>query len=299
MKVEDQGVPVEGLRLTISIGNSPDKRIAAVTNGDGIALFGTVDSGDYLLNTDIDTGVAFGVVVKVTGNGPRGATVPITWPQIPPVAVRSLKGTLRGPDYLPGRQRELSLELHDGVSGKLIKALRTNAHGQFDSEITKPGRYFLRLKPSGLLDWGRNEITGLIAVTVSPNTSQDQMDVDLLWSSCGLSYADSGKCQQNESPLARLPDQVVDTSGGAIAGAKISLLDDSDTLVEEFQSDNTGKIAPTHALAAGTYQLVVSRAGFTPYRRTIRIDPNGDPLTPSNLTVNLGFGGMCSTGSSQ
>src|SRR5262249_24630305 len=88
---------------------------------------------------------------------------------IAPIVVRSLKGTLRGPDYLPGQsQPRLSLDLLEGNSGRRLKSLETTDSGEFNFESAAPGLYFLSLKTSGL-----------IAVAVDPGALTDYLDVDL------------------------------------------------------------------------------------------------------------------------
>jgi hypothetical protein len=91
----------------------------------------------------------------------------------------------------------------------------------------------------------------------------------------------------------QLSGQVLDSSGAAIPDAKILLFDPAETLVERLQSDNAGKFTSLHSLA-GTYQLVVSSAGFTPLRRTLHAEPTGNPTRVSVLTVQLGVSGSCS-----
>jgi hypothetical protein len=112
--------------------------------------------------------------------------VPLKWPSIAPVLVRSLKGRMRGPDYLPGQsQPRLSLDLLEGSSGQRLKSLQTTDRGEFDFESAAPGLYFLSLK-SGLRGWSGEQITGLVAVAVDHGAPADHLDVDLGSTSCGL-----------------------------------------------------------------------------------------------------------------
>jgi hypothetical protein len=184
VRVEDRGRPVERLRLKITGSH-------AVTDKNGNASFRGVPSGPNLVSADLDIGVA-GVPLNVKLDGPAGVVLPMKWPNVTPVVVLSLKGTIRGPDYLRRKsQPKLSLDLLDAISGKLLKSLQTTDSGEFDFESDSPGIYFLRLNPSGLRGWSGDEIAGLIAVAVEHFAPTDHLDLDLRWTSCGLWYSDA------------------------------------------------------------------------------------------------------------
>jgi Carboxypeptidase regulatory-like domain len=261
VRVEDRGRPVEGLRLKITGGQ-------AVTDKNGIASFRGVPSGSNLVSADLDTGIA-GVALDVKPDGPTDLVVPMKWPNVAPAVVRSLQGTIRGPDYLHRMsQPQLSLDLLDAISGKLLKSLQTTDSGEFNFESDAPGLYFLRLNPSGLRGGSGEEITGLIAVAVDHFPPTDHLDLDFGWTSCGLWYSDASRCPQDDLQIGELSGHVVDSSGAAIGDASVVLIDPAGEFVERLKSDRTGAFASAH-LAAGTYQLVVSRAGFTPLRRIV------------------------------
>jgi hypothetical protein len=287
VSVEVRGRPVVGLRLDIT-GNH------AVTDKNGYASFRGVAPGSYLVSAALDDGVADDVALDVKLDGPTDLVVPMKWPNIAPVVVRSLRGTIRGPDYLPGTpQPRLSLDLLDAISGKLLKSLRTTDGGEFSFESDAPGIYFLRLNPSGLRGWSGEEITGLIAVAVDHFPPTDHLEVALAWTSCGLEYSDPSLCPQDDLQIGEFSGRVLDARGAAIADASILLFDPAGKVVERLQSDGIGTFTSSHLLA-GTYQLVVSRAGFTPLRRTVHKEPTGDSKRLPPLTVELGVVGSCS-----
>jgi hypothetical protein len=286
VSVEVRGRPVEGLRLDIT-GNH------AVTDKNGYASFRGVAPGSYLVSAGLDAGVAADVALDVKLDGPADLVVPIKWPHVATVVVLSLKGTIRGPDYLHRTsQPKLSLDLLDAISGKLLKSLQSTDSGEFDFENDAPGIYFLRLNPSGLRGWSGDEITGLIAVAVEHFAPADHLEVALAWTSCGLDYSDPSLCPQDDLQIGELSGRVVDTSGEAIGDASIALLDPAGKLVQRLQSDPTGKFTSNH-LATGTYQLVVSRSGFTPLRRTVHKEPSDSRDVPP-LNIELGVSGYCS-----
>ncbi|HET9321906.1 MAG TPA: hypothetical protein VFO27_19085, partial [Bryobacteraceae bacterium] len=75
-------------------------RAVTETDKNGVALFRGVRPGSYHLSPDHDAGIPDGVDLEVKLDGPTDVTVPLKWPSIAPVLVRSLKGRMRGPDYL-------------------------------------------------------------------------------------------------------------------------------------------------------------------------------------------------------
>jgi hypothetical protein len=93
--------------------------------------------------------------------------------------------------------------------------------------------------------------------------------------------------------IEHLSGEVLDASGAAIEHAKILLFDPAQALVEQLQSDSEGKFTSQQSLT-GTYQFVVSSAGFTPLRGRLHVAPTANPPRHSALTVQLGVRGSCS-----
>jgi hypothetical protein len=299
VRVEDHGRPVKGLQMQISSYQGSGNRIVADTDKNGIAVFRGVRTGSYHLSADHDLGIPDGAELEVTVEGPTEVTVPLKWPSAETVLVRFLKGTIRGPDYVPGQpQPRLSIDLLDGRSGRRLKTLQTNDKGEFSIEGATPGLYFLSLKPSGLWDGSGEQITGRIVIALDRHAPTDHLDLDLGWSSCGLYYADTSKCLQRDLQTEQLSGQVVDASSALIPRAKILLLDLDGTLIEQLQSDSEGKFVSSRHIA-GTYQLVVSSAGFTPFRTTVHAQPTLEPTSRSPFTVRLGVFGSCSAANVQ
>jgi len=278
VRVEDNGRPVEGLRVKIE-GDRRSGITATVTDKNGLALFRGVGSGSYHVSAGHDAGVSDSADLDVRRNGPNNITVPLRWPNTTPVLVRSLKGKIREPDYLPGQlQPTFSVDLMEGISGRKLKSLRTTPSGEFDFESVTPGRYSLSL-PSVL-----------VAVVVDDRAPTDHLDLDLGWTSCGMWYANQSACPQSDLQIRQLAGQVVDVTGAAISNAAILLFDPAENLVERLQSDIAGKFASPRTFA-GTYELLVRSSGFTPLHRPVHAEPTGS-LSP--LTVELGVAGSCS-----
>lgn len=287
VKVEDRGRPVNGLRVEI-------KDYTAVTDENGFALFHGVGPGSYFLTANHEVDSLNGAALQVSTDGPTGVIVPLKWPTITPVSVRSLKGTIRGPDFLPGQpQPKLSLDLLEARSGRKLKSLQSNDRGEFDFETAAPGMYFINLNPSGLIGWSGDQITGQIVVDVDQGAATDSLDLDLAWTSCGLMYSDQSKCPRDDLRADRLVGHVADSNGASIARAKISLTDATGTLVEDLQSDREGNFASPRDDLVGAYNLAVSFPGFAHYRGILRLDPSIDPTHNASLTVSLGIAGTC------
>jgi hypothetical protein len=118
--------------------------------------------GQYL-GADHDNG--YGIQLDVKPN-PANIIVPMRWPSIEPIHVRSLSGSMRAPDSVPGRQQPvLSLELLDGISGRVLSSISTTGSGAFDLGKLVPGLYFIHLKPYAAFS---QKVEGLISVAVDP-----------------------------------------------------------------------------------------------------------------------------------
>ena len=286
VKVEDQGHPVKGLPMEIRDSRNGGIRVVSNTDQNGLARFRGIPLGSYHLGPNHDAVIQSGEEIEVRRGGPADVMVHLKWPNRAPIEVRSLQGTMHWPDYLPGQpQTRLSLDLLEGRSGRVLKSTETGDRGEFRFESVAPGLYFLSLR------------AGLIAVAVDPAAPTDRLDIDLGSTSCGLWYADRKQCLQPDLTIAQLSGQVLDVTGAVISGATIFLFDDAQTLVERLQSDSAGRFVSQEPLS-GTYELVVTRTGFTPFRRTVHAESIGDSTGPS-LTVKLGVGGSCSTGEIQ
>ena len=285
VRVEDNGRRVRGVRVDLAGDEGNGSRSVEVTDQNGFALFRSIRPGSYQLRIEPNIGLLDGAYIEVKLDGPSSVTVPLEWPGVVPVRIRSLKGTIRGPDYFPGEpQPKLSIDLLDGGSGRILKTLQTDDHGTFNAEGAGAGRYVLSL----------GEQSGRIWVSVDRSAPAEQLDIDIGWSSCGLYYSDTSTCPQSDLQTGEVGGRVVDSGGGVISRARILLVDPAGTVVQRLESDDAGRYASSGSLA-GTYQLVVSSTGFTPYRRTVHVKPAPDPAHRSLIIVQLGALGRCSS----
>ena len=110
VRVQGYGGPVKGFRVKLKSYQGSGNKDVTVTDNDGFALFRGVRPGFYHLSADhdagiLDAGIPGGVDLAVKLDGPTDVTVPLKWPSKEPVLIRSLKGTIRGPDYVPGQSQ--------------------------------------------------------------------------------------------------------------------------------------------------------------------------------------------------
>jgi hypothetical protein len=274
VRVMDRGRPIHSLKLVLnqydSSGSRSKEPIYSLTDADGYANFANLTPGSFVLTADHDSVVAGGLDVDVSLSGATNVTVPLNWPNVTPLQVRSVSGTLRGPDYYPKRRQvPVSLSLLEGVSARVIETTQTDWKGGFSFADTVPsGIYFLRLNPSELRAWDGEQMEGMISIEVNPKMSQDVLDLDLGWSSCGLGYA-----QRNEYPemkVSKLCGDVADALGGVISNAAVMLLANFEVLEQTRSGTNGGFALREHD--GGPYHLLVKSPGFQPFLRVIRID---------------------------
>jgi hypothetical protein len=280
VRVTDRGQPVRALRLVLSHPESPkSKRVVAVyslTDADGYASFANLDPGSFLLTSDHDGGVADGVAVEVSLGGPANVTVPLKWPSLTPVPVRSMSGIVRGPDYYPSQEQvPLSLSLLEPMSARVIATTLSDSKGRFAFTDEVPaGIYFLRLNPSRLRGWSGEQMEGLITIEVSGKAKDDALDLDLGWSSCGLTY----KQRQiyPEARLGRICGDIADIEGAAVSNAQVLLLASGEgaEVLEQTKSGVQGQFS-IHERQEGTYKLLIIYPGFQPYLRWILFDATG------------------------
>jgi len=288
VKVSGYDGPVKGLLLNL---NNPQGRAqSAVTDDHGIAEFSNVPQGTLYLGADHDNG--YGAELDVKSNGPANVTVPMRWPSIEPIHVRSLSGTMRAPDAIPGQleQSILSLDLLDGISGRILSGISTAARGEFDFGKLVPGIYFIRLKPYSAF---HQEIGGLISVAVDPSAPAraDKLDLSLTWTSCGLMYTDLRQCPQPDLHVKKLEGHASDSMGRAVRSAEIVLLDAAQNQLAHVSTDANGNFSFPDPLV-GTFELRIDGGGFNPVHAPLHIEPTAGS---SSLEIDAAYGASCST----
>jgi len=286
VKVSGYDGPVKGLRLNLSSGSPRDRGRSAVTDDNGIATFNDAPRGTQYLQAGHDNGPGFELDVK--RGGPANIIVPMQWPAIEPIQVRSLTGTMRAPDAVPGRleQPVLSLELLDGISGRVLASINTTSRGAFDFGKLAPGVYFIHLKPYTAFS---QTVEGLISVAVDPAAPAraGKLDLNLTWTSCGLGYMDQLQCPQPDLYVNKLEGRV-----SAFRGAEIVLLDVAQSEVVHVSTDrNNGDFSFPGPLA-GTFELRIDGGGFTPVHTPLHIEPTA---ANSALEIETSNGFACST----
>jgi len=265
--VTDRGLPIVG--LTVSLG-SGGGTIDEVTDAQGYAQFSDLFPGSLRLTTQYGGDWTDFVFVDVSDSGPQNALVQLSWPGRKPIAVRTVQGILRGPNYYPTlEQKSISLSLVDARSRRAIETIASDEKGRFRfNAAVPPGIYFIQLS---LAD--KNESSdevGTISIELNSAANLDGLDLDFVWTDCGLEYAQ--RHAQGELKVGKICGDVADTSGGVIEKAQVALLDGDDELkiVTRSLSGPMGQFTIPDT-SDGVYELVVSSLGFQPFVRRVRL----------------------------
>jgi hypothetical protein len=288
VKVSGYDGPVKGLLLKLNGPQGPT--LSAVTDDKGIAEFSNAPPGALYLGADHDNG--YGAQLDVKPNGPTNVIVPMRWPSIEPIHVRSLSGTVRAPGAIPGQpdQSVLSLELLEGVSGAILSSISTSTRGEFDFGKPRHGLYFIRVKP---YPFGNQQVGGLISVAVHPIASDvaDKLDLNLNWTSCGLMYTDQSQCSYPDLHVDKLAVHLADSIGRPVfGGAEVFLLDAAQNQVARASTGASGNFSFPGPLV-GTFQLRVEGGAFTPVHTPIHFEPTAGSSSLEIEAASLG----CST----
>src|ERR1700722_11019193 len=285
VKVSGYDGPVKGLLLNLT---SPQGRVrSAITNGNGIADFNNAPPGTQYLRADHDNGYAERLQLDVKPNGPANIIVPMRWPAIEPIHVRSVSGTMRAPDAVPSQleQRILSLDLLEGISGEILSSVTTTSRGAFDFGKLSPSLYFIHLKPYSAF-FGRVEGLIGIAVDQAAPAHADKLDLNLTWSSCGLQYIDLFQCTQLDLHVTMLEGHATGSMGRPPHQVEILLLDATQNQVAHVSTDSKGNFSFPGSLA-GTFELRIEGGGITPVHALLDINPSA---ANSSLEIEAGYG---------
>jgi hypothetical protein len=177
--VKDRGQAVQGLRVQLVRNDtrntaSPDV-IDAISDDHGLAQFNHVLPGSFFLSAAHDGGMADGVTIAVSRDGPGAVTVPLKWPGEKPVCVRTVSGALRD----PLRPRQFSVSLLEGLSTRVIETTNTDSGGQFTLPNVASGIYFLALTPFGVRSESSEKGGDWIAIEVNSESDEEKLDLDL------------------------------------------------------------------------------------------------------------------------
>jgi hypothetical protein len=293
VEVQDRGRPVAGLKLVLAGYKDVNRSLTAATDGKGVALFQNVPRGSYHFRPHHDVQGLGGADIEVMPSRPSTAPVRLTWPSQAPLTVRSLKGVLRGPGYVPGEpQPAFSVELLEGLSGRSLDTAQTSESGQFSfTTAAKPGLYFLKLTQSNPgPSW--DSINGLVIVAADPTAQANQLDLDLGLTTCGMWYADSNQCGQANLKVEQLSGEVTDQAGAPLRNATIRVFGPANKLVEWLRTGDAGKFTSTHSFD-GASHFVVTALGFTPLRGTLQAQSSENAKPTAPLRLRLGLAGAC------
>lgn len=283
IQVRDHELRVRGLRLELAEDDGRGEIV--VTDADGVVRFSGRKPGIYRVAAAQDSGFANELNIEVAEDGPADVMVPLTWPAEAPIRVRAASGTLYS--IAP----KVSVSLFEGLSARQLQTTDTDMHGHFAFSDVPPGLYFLGVASRGLPAELKSDVGDRIAIELTSGAEEEQLDLDLSWSDCGLSYADRNKCSQEGLRVSNLCGRVVDSMGAAIAKAEV-ILDGGPgvEVLKRIQSDSSGGFT-LGELKDGEYQLSVRSSGFHALQIPVRIQNTGSSKECAEpIYVTLGAG---------
>ncbi len=295
VSVTDRGRPVSGLRVVLSPAvfppDNPDAgKIYSTTDSEGIAHFSDLSPGSLYVSAQYDGGESLGLVIDISPGTHIGATVQMSWPSRTPIVVRTASGILRTNSFYPSRdQNSFSLELIEGISGHVVDAATSDSKGRFSFKVdVPPGIYFLRVDPSGIRASDGEQIEGAIPIELRADADHDSLDLELGWTSCGLTYA-----QRESEPdlkVDKICGDIADPEGGAIGRAQIFLMDaeDNSKILDQVASDPNGKFAFEEENNR-SYEMIIKSPGFRTSVRVVHLI-RGSPSAACAKPIHVRLG---------
>jgi hypothetical protein len=184
---------------------------------------------------------------------------------------------------------DLSLELLEGVSGRVVSSISTKSRGEFDFGSLLPGLYFIHLKPYST---SFGQVEGLISVTVDPRAPTPALDLNLNWSSCGLMVMDLRQCPQPELHVKALRGHASEPGARGVRRLEIVLLDVAQNQVAHVSTDRNGDFSFPGPLE-GTFALRIEGGGaINPVHNPLHIEPT---TSAASLEIEAASAGGCST----
>jgi hypothetical protein len=282
------GLAVQGLGLKVTDDSGRDEWV--VTGNDGIVKFTARDPGIYWVAAAQDSGFPNELKLEVAEDGPGDVVVPFKWPASAPIRVRTASGRLNSIAH------RVSVSLFDGLSARVLQTTDTDADGRFAFSDVASGRYFLGVASRGFPSELKSDTGDRVAIELDGSAEEAQLDIDLSWGDCGLSYADQNKCSYGELKVPQVCGTVVDSEGAAISKADVLLLDGSSTtaILKQAQSEASGSFTVID-VKDGLYQLMVKSPGFHTLQIPVRIeDSKSSTECSQQIYIQLGVGASCS-----
>jgi hypothetical protein len=226
------------------------RRFSKISNTSGQVLFESIPPGDYSLETSMPAENTT-ATVKVRA-GSRSKRISLEFPSREPLRAKALSGRIELPEYM----RSVTLYFID-ERGKPVASVEGFKGGELDTHFSKPGLYFLKVKPKS---------SDAVPIEISQRAAANRIGFGIAESTCGIMYAEL--CELKEEILAPAACfQVVDPLGAVISNAKISLGNDNESLEGLTKVDGTATVD----ISPGLYSLSISAQGFVSAKRKIRV----------------------------
>jgi hypothetical protein len=289
--VTDRGKAVANLPVFLSTGWVSSKKVLkigpVVTDQLGIAHFIGVPKGDYSIGTPI--GISQYKVISVSKKLEAVKSVPFQWPEEPVVSSRAIRGKLDAGDRHP----KLKFKLFDAFSGSELLTTddpSESSDGDFDFGVPHAGMYLLRI--SEVEPRTNFPFDGDIFIEVTSNSDVNRLDIGMVSSSCGLSYAQA--CKQEPITVPKLCGNLVDPQGAAIPNANLDLISqEGHSPTRSITSDHEGYFS-FEDLADGVYEVKAKSQGFIPGVFPVRVEETRIHVCKTPIEVTLSIGRSCS-----
>ena len=257
-----EGLKFAGVRVVLLRAN--EVAYSAHTDAGGGAQFHDVRTGDYSLEID-QLGTFGGDTASLSvSTSEHVQDIKLRWPSAHILSTTQVKGSLLD----SGTSKPLpdtSVVLVHAISGALSARDLTKEAGKFDLGTPEPGLYFLKIDT---LRSGAWEPRGEIPVLVAKGQKQD-LTLAVGETSCGMWYSEL--CTAPAVKVSRVAGHIVDSSGAAIDGARIELLNESGK--QEVLSTVPDKAGYFYIkkIPEGNYELRVSAIGFGPSQMPVTV----------------------------
>ena len=269
---------------------------SGVSGPDGIARFHRLSPGNYYLEVRADLRTPTRALLQIRSDGPVNSTVPLSWPGIAPISIRSLKGAIHGPVFSPqGNQPSAWVDLVVARTGEVLRNFRTAARGEFDLPNVPAGLYFLAIRSFEPQISG-GDGAGAIAVEVDSAAPAARMDVDFSLTSCGLVVSTTRDCPTPSLSASRIAGRVTNLAGEGLARSRVTIMSQEATSLDQVETDSAGAFASDFD-RPGMYILDVDLWNFTTLRATVTVEASANLSIFSPLVLRLGQFGTCGVAS--
>lgn len=286
--VNDGKAPLSGIKVLLFKEHETQPFFTAYTNKAGTVDIQNLAVGKYFVSA-VWPGGGGGTPITVKSNltWESRAEVLITWPGLPAIQAKALKGRFVSHDPR-APFRAVNAKLWRAGDGVPLAAIRTGADGQFEFKQIEPGVYLVEIAAEGPA-----EAKGSLAIDLLPSGAQvhapETLDLALSEDTCGLSYT---QCNVPSSPIPVYSRKmhVVDINGRGLEATYHLITPDGKAASQK--TDALG-IAEIPLEPQGSAIISIEVEGYAPLRQEIQLfaaNPYSKPLEFLMVPPSAGCG---------